>query len=92
MKTQKTLTLDIEVFLALLEKGENVSKLVNTYLREYLSLKPIETEHKLDIQKKELLDMETKLIQKKQLVEELKEQERKKEAERGPIFKFKNGN
>ena len=82
MKIQKTITIDLEVFLELKERNVNISELVNSYLKEFLNIKEKETGKRLESLKSDILKIETNLLNKKKIVNDLEVQKTTEEKER----------
>ena len=71
MKIQKTITIDLEVFLELREKKINLSETLNNYLIEFLKIKKEKAETKEEKIKEEVLKLETSILNKKKLLEDI---------------------
>jgi len=82
MKIQKTITIDLEVFLLLREKNLNLSEVLNNYLKEFLNLKEEKKEVRLEKLNLEILKQEADLLNKKKQKEELEKEEIKEKGVR----------
>lgn len=71
MKIQKTITLDIEVFMKIREKNLNLSEILNSYLKEFLNIKEDNTGKRLSQLKSETTKQEASLLQKRELIKQM---------------------
>ena len=78
MKTNKTVSLDLEVVIKLRELKENVSDLVNSFLKEYLNLDKTSKKTRKEVVEKEIIKQEALILKKKELLEQLNKDEIKR--------------